>query len=276
LKITKPFSFEEITGFKFGYHPFGKPSFFSHVYFIDGLLIDTGHIKVRKQVIEQLQSLPVKQIFITHHHEDHTGNLTALVDLFSCPAYASEKCAQIMKNPPAISPAQKMTWGDRPAFHKLVPTKEFIETPNYRFQMIPIPGHAEDMVALYEPEQRWLFSADLYVNHYISYFLPEESVAQQIKSINTILALDFDILLCGHNPKFEGGKELLRKKRDFLNQFYDRVASLYQRGYNAKEIFKKLKFKEKGFIKWLSRGKLSRINMVKAVIRDIKNSGQIT
>ena len=42
MKVTKRFSHNEIQGFIFGFHPFAKPTMLVNIYFIDGLLIDTG------------------------------------------------------------------------------------------------------------------------------------------------------------------------------------------------------------------------------------------
>ncbi len=242
---------------------------FSHVYFVDGLLIDTGQPRMRRHILEATGELPVEQLFITHHHEDHSGNISPLRNRFGCKAYASEACCQLMKAPPKLSFVQWVTWGSRPPVHDLIPAAGHIETRNCRFELIPIPGHAPDMVALYEPTRKWLFSADLYINSYISYFLKEESMLDQIESIRRALELDFDVLFCSHNPKLANGKQALRKKLDFFNAFFEQVASLQAQGYPAGAIFKKMQLKENGLVKVFSRGELSKMNMVRSVLRDL-------
>jgi len=267
--VTDTFQHQSVKAYKFGYSPFGKPKMHVHVYYIDGLLIDTGHSHASKEVLRQVGELAVNQIFITHHHEDHSGNLNRLQAHFDCPAYASEACCELMKKPPKISLAQHIFWGNRPPNHQLIPHKKTIHTDKYNFQIIPIPGHASDMVALYEADKKWLFSADLYVHYYINYFMENESVIQQIESIKRILELDFEVLFCAHNPKLTGGKALLEKKLIFFENFYAQVSELYEKGYTVTQIFKQLNFKENYYIKFLSHGNLSKINMVKSVIRDI-------
>ncbi|MEL6658355.1 MAG: MBL fold metallo-hydrolase [Bacteroidota bacterium] len=271
MKVSGRFTHEGIQGFSFGYHPFTRPKMIAHLYFVDGLLIDTGQRLMQKAILKEIGQLPVTQIFITHYHEDHSGNLDALQEQFACPIFASPKCIELMKAPPPISFAQRMVWGDRPAFTSIRPSVEVLKTPQYQFQLIPVPGHAPDMVVLYEPERKWLFSADLYVHHYIGYMLPEESIWEQIHSIRRVLELDFDILLCGHNPQLKNGKALLEKKLRFLEDFYRRVAELHQRNHWPQDIFKLLHLKENRAIKWLSGGQLSKINMVKSVVRDCTN-----
>jgi len=271
MKITKSFQHDKVQGFKFGSWPFGRPKMYAHCYFMDGMLIDTGHSNMRKEVVATLSVLPVDQIFITHHHEDHSGNIEVLRKHFNCPTFASSLCSDLMKRPPSISFGQWLTWGNRPADFDLKPQDQFIETPNHYFEIIPIPGHAIDMVCLYEANKGWLFSADLFVSEYIRYFMKSESVAGQIQSIKRVLELDFEIMFCGHNPQFENCKPKLKRKLDFFENFYGRVAELYHLGHSVNSIFKEMKLRRSWLIRILSLGNLSTVNMVKAVIRDEQN-----
>lgn len=268
MKVTKQFNHQDIRGFKNGQSLYGKPNLFSHFYLIDGLLIDTGHRRMQKDILRQVKEQAVEQIFISHYHEDHTGNLNEIQNHFACPAYASAACVELMKDPPAISFAQKMSWGDRPSSTKIQVKEGQIKTAKYTFDLIPIPGHAPDMFALHEPNQAWLFSADLWVYDYIKYFLKNESMMQQIESLKRVLPLDFDVLLCGHNPIFKAVKKRIQNKIDFLETFYGRVADLHRKGMPEKEIMKAMHLKEKYFMQIISGGDLSTINMLRAVIRD--------
>lgn len=274
MGLKQTITHEAVTGFKFGKPIRGLPKFYAHVYYVDGLLIDTGHIKVGDAVRSTLQDWNVQQMYLTHHHEDHTGNIEALQQQFTCPVYASALCSTMMKQPPRISFAQKLTWGDRPAYLDIIPKEGTIETDRFQFQIIPIPGHAPDMVALYEPNQKWLFSADLYINSFIGYFLREESIVDQIDSIQRILELDFGPLFCGHNPQLTGGREKLAKKLTYLTDFYTRISEWAAAGHSEKQIFKKMELKEFRSIKFLSGGDLSKMNMVRSAVRDYRQQTQ--
>ena len=275
MTINNQFEWDGVLGFKFGQSLFGSPKMYSHVYYVDGLLIDTGHRRMHKIIFDRVKNLAVKQILITHHHEDHTGNLNTFEKYFSCPAHASKQCCEIMKNPPFISFAQRITWGDRPDNHHLRPISGILKTQNHEFEIIPIPGHASDQIALYERKKKWLFSADLFVNSYIKMFLHSESMIQQIESIRYILELDFDILFCGHNPKQRGGKALLKKKLDFFEDLYNNVKTQYQHTTDPKKIFKNLNLKESWEVRLLSHGYLSKLNMVRSAIRDIEREKDV-
>ena len=126
------------------------------------------------------------------------------------------------------------------------------------------------MVVLHEPSQGWLFSSDLYLNAYISYFLFSERMLQQIQSLEKVLKLDFDTLFCGHNPQLKNGKAALAKKLNFLTAFYEQVQHWHEKGYDPQAIFKAMKLKENYTIQLMSHGWLSKINMVKSVLRDLE------
>ncbi len=268
MKLSSSYHHQGVQIFKFGSWPFGQPKLYSHLFFLDGLLIDTGHSNMRKEVVQAVGSLGVEQIFITHHHEDHTGNLAILQPHFACPALASAKCVELMKDPPPISFAQWLTWGARPPFLGLAETMDRLSTPRFNFEIHPIPGHAEDMLCLYEPNQGWLFSADLWVSDRIRYFMRAESVQEQIKSLQRVLTLDFDVLFCSHNPQLHGGKQRLANKLQFFQDFYGKVAREYQSGVPSHQIMKTLGLRENWNIRLTSGGELSTLNMIKAVIRD--------
>lgn len=268
MKIANPFTFYEVKAITCGYSPYGKPFLRVNVYFVDGLLIDAGQSKMRKAVVSFVKTLPVEKVCITHHHEDHTGNLVQIKKEFNVPIYGSAKCKVLMKKPPPISWPQKVYWGSRPAFDIIAFKGKELTTKNYTFKIIDVPGHAVDMIVLHEASKGWLFSADLYVNSTIKYMLANESIAQQIKSIKKILQLDFDTLFCAHNFQPKGGKQKLKDKLQFLEGFYNQVAHLYKQGNPPKSILKKMKLKEFNMLKILSEGNLSQLNMVNAVIKD--------
>lgn len=270
---TGTFQFEEIQAFRFGYHPFGNPKLFVYLYYVDGLLIDTGQRRMQSSILSATQDLPIEQVFITHHHEDHTGNIDEICAEHGCEALSSSLTQEIMQKPPSLSCIQKIMYASRGAnFNIKAINSDWLKTPNYTFQLIAVPGHAADMVALYEPNKKWLFSADLFINTHIGFMLQNESIQQQINSIKRVLTLDFDVLLCAHNPQLKDGKEKLKDKLQFLEQFMEQVSSWNQKGYTAKAIFKAMKLKENHFVKILSGGNLSKLNMVKSALRDLSSA----
>ncbi len=237
-------------------------------YFVDGLLIDTGPGILQAEVLADLSRLPIEQIFLTHHHEDHTGNLAALTATQpEIPIYAHPKCAEIIQNPPAVSLVERLTWGIHTAVQGIQPVGDTLSTFKYQFTPIYTPGHAIDHLVLHEPNEGWLFSGDMYVHPYIAYFVANECMATQIASLKKMIALDFDRMLCSHSTEQRNGKALLQQKLQFFQTFSGRVLHWHQQGYPAKDIMRKMKLKERWMVRLLSGGWLSALNMVQSVVR---------
>lgn len=271
MSLINTLNYEEVLGLQFQSGIKGVATMEVYVYYIDGLLIDTGQPKARRSVLYETAKLNIEQVLITHHHEDHSGNIPFIKRQHNCPIYASAHCVELMKAPPGISPIQRLTWGDRPGNSDLIPLdKNEIQTQNHTFTVIPVPGHAADMIALYEPERKWLFSADLFLNSYISYFIYNESITAQIDSLRRVLALDIKAMFCAHNPKLETPRESLQKKLDYLEGAFEEVRELYEKGLDERGIIKSLGWKEIWPVRLTSLGQLSRKNMVQAILRDLK------
>jgi len=268
LKNLRELMNKDVQRFRFDVLGWGRPEKMGvYAFFVDGILIDTGHSRAQKQA-QELIKLPVEQIFITHHHEDHAGNLRAIQEYLKCPSYAHPLCAEIMKSPPEVCFIERKTWGSNNAVDNIIPIEDEIKTANHNFQIIHTPGHSDDHVCLYEPNEGWLFSGDLYVHHYIRYFMGSESVTEQMESIKKVLKLDFDRIFCSHNPKETEGKANFQRKLQFLEDFYGNVVQLHEQGLSPSRIMKQLKLKESWFVRLTSSGWLSGVNMVKSVIRD--------
>lgn len=81
-------------------------------------------------------------ILITHHHADHCGGVSDLIDY----------------NPNVIiyGPADNRI----PSFSQLITNNSPIEICNFKFDIIQIPGHTSSHIAFYEKHQEWLFCGD--------------------------------------------------------------------------------------------------------------------
>jgi len=242
-----------------------------YVFWVDGLLIDTGPSNAQHQAAALFQQLKIDQIALTHHHEDHCGNLKYLLNQAKRPVFAHPRCAQIIKNPPKLNFLERRVWGDLEATDTVLPVDGVIETNRYCFESIETPGHSDDHLCFYEANEGWLFTGDLYVHHYIRYFIATESVAQQIQSLKALLALDFDYFYCSHSHLGALEKKLLQQKLQFFERFYGSVVGLHQKGYSEWLIMKQLNMKERWPMRILSRGALSASNMVRSVLRDEQN-----
>ena len=266
MTIIERFSYEEITCWKLGTSWWGKPGIYVHSFLIDGILIDTGHPYIEKAFLEKLDSERITKIILTHHHEDHSGNVEAIKRRYKIKAYSSTMCSELMLDPPPLEPARRFTWGqNQPADLISLDTSQKVETDSYSFEIINTPGHAIDQISLFERNKGWLFSGDLFIHDYVKSFMRDENIYQQIVSVKKLLQLDFDALICNHQPVFGNGKMRLQNKLQFLEDFVGKVAEQFSKTPSISQTMKALKLKENHFLRAFSFGQLSMRNMVLSV-----------
>src|SRR5690625_6673206 len=84
------FNYEEIKIIRFPLMPFYK-DFVFYIYFIDGLLIDTGP-RLRKSLLApEFKQLAIKKVALTHHHDDHRGMAGWITRNLGVDIYSHEK-----------------------------------------------------------------------------------------------------------------------------------------------------------------------------------------
>lgn len=237
-----------------------------YFYYVDGLLIDTGPSGSRRFSLPFLRSRSIEQVALTHVHEDHSGMASWIDRKYRVPIYLHEGKIPEAKKAAEVSFLRKFFSGKRLAFNAQPYPSVIATTAGYRFYPLYTPGHTPDHVCLYEPDRGWLFSGDLYVTPYPKDFLQDEDVDEWIDSLNLLLRLDIRTLFCGHSGVVEKGKEMLLRKRDYLEEMRDKVRQLARRGYEPKEIVRML-FPEKSRLERLSFGMFSRLNFVLSCLK---------
>ena len=148
---------------------FGRPFWWTTVYWVDGLLIDTGPRFAATQLCQALSKLPVDKIVITHAHESQIGGLQGVSRQYpQAVVYAARRAIPLLKTPPLLPFYRRLLWGNPQPWHGPVTVSDEVEdrikTDAYTFRVVETPGHSPDHIALFEPSQRWLFSGDTYLH----------------------------------------------------------------------------------------------------------------
>lgn len=265
------YEFDGVHYYRFSIYRMGSNVQTVYTFVMDDLLIDTAQKYNRENILKVAKENEISKILITHHHEDHTGNVAFLMDQLKVDAYAHPKTVKIIGKGYRMSPLAKLINGsvERAALKPLL-ENELIETEHHMLQPIHTPGHSEDHYCYYEKNKGWLFSGDLYVADKIKYFATYESLFTQIESLKKLVALDFDTLFCSHNPKVKNGKKHLQNKLRFFEDFAGDVTAYYEKGYNARQIFAMMGMKENYLNKFITLGNFSAENMVHSVVKDLK------
>lgn len=209
-------------------------------YYIDGLLIDSGPSRLHKEFISFFTSHQVSQVVFTHHHEDHTG-MGAWIQKHTAgiPIYIHNEGINYCQKKARLPLYRRLFWGERAAFTpQEIPS--VIKTPEYRFEVIHTPGHARDHIVLFNSENGWLFSGDLFLMTRPKSMFAFESVPTLINSIRNIMSLDFGMLFCAHAGIIKHGKRALGSKLNYLEEMQGRIKHLHELGLSDREIRKRL------------------------------------
>ena len=265
------YEFDGVHYYRFSIYRLGNNVQTVYTFVLDNLLIDTAQRYNRENILKVAKQHDINKIILTHHHEDHTGNVAFLMNELNIDAYAHPTAVKIMGKGYRMSPLAKLMNGSvEKAALNPIGTEDRIQTAHYTLEPIYTPGHCDDHYCYYERNKGWLFSGDLYVADKIKYFANYESLLTQIESIKKLVALDFDTLFCSHNPKTHGGKQRLQNKLQFFEDFAGTVTRYYEQGHNARQIFALMGMKENYLNKYITLGGFCAENMVHSVVKDLK------
>ena len=267
MRFCKTYDFDHgIKAVKLGWSLVGPPMMSVYCYLFDEIMVDTGQPHMEKEVLAMAGSHGVKQIFLTHHHEDHSGNAAAIHKVLGARVSGHALTRDKLTASYPILPYQKYIWGNpTPVGVNTLPDK--INTSLGRMVPVHTPGHSKDHTLYFLPDLGIVFSGDLYLGDKIKFFRSDEEVGIQIASLKKVAALDFDTLLCAHNPRLKNGRDHILLKLDFLENLYGDVAFLWEKGLSERQIFRQMKLKEDRFTKYFCWGNVSMINGLRSIIR---------
>ncbi|WP_128895561.1 MBL fold metallo-hydrolase [Longirhabdus pacifica] len=243
-----------------------RMTIYIYIYLIDDCLIDTGPSRSGKYIIPYLQQNRFDQVILTHHHEDHTGQAAWIQQNKNVPLYIHEKGKAICEESGNYPYYRKMYWGKREAF-QAQKLHDVLETKNHTFEVIHTPGHAEDHVVLFDKNNGFLFSGDLYILRRPTNIWGFENMNGIINSIKKVMPLDFESLYCYHAGAIPDGKKRLKQKLEYLEELKGKTVAYNQQGMTEKEIVKQLSLK-RNILSYWSFGAYSPLNLVRSLLEE--------
>lgn len=271
MKILLKKNYGPVHAYQFGYSPVGPPLMSVHLYVVDTVMIDTAQTHMRAEVMEALKRHgAIDRVLLTHYHEDHSGNAAAIRRTFSADVLGHPLTAEKMAGRLRILPYQHLIWG-KSGHVPVSPLPERIDTGRFCFVPVHTPGHSRDHTVYLETRNGWLFSGDLYLGNRIKYFRSDEKFSDQIHSLKTVLAMDFDALFCAHHPVAENGRSCIAAKLAFLEDFRGTVLEWRRKGLKPSEIIARMDRKQDRLVKWVTLGNACFANMVRSVLNDCRH-----
>jgi glyoxylase-like metal-dependent hydrolase (beta-lactamase superfamily II) len=229
-------------------------------YFARGALIDTGFPGVASAVAEFLDHQRPAGIVLTHHHEDHAGNLE-LVAGRGIPVAAAAQTLALARARDPYAFYRLFTWGP---MQRLASAISAFEPPG--LSLVHAPGHSRDHHVVWDAERETLFSGDLFLGVKVRVARPEEDPRCHVESLRAVAALRPKRLFDAHRGPVDAPIAALNAKADWMEHVIDRIERRLEAGWADRRIARDVLGRE-DMAYYFSAGDLSRVNFVRAVRR---------
>ena len=247
----------------------GRPLAWTTAYWVDGLLIDTGPRCAAPELLTVLSKLDVKQIVVTHSHEDNIGGLEDVHTRFpTAPVMASYHALPVLEEPTRLRLQfyRRLVWGVPKAIKQVRPLDDLdnqIRTPNHVFRVIETPGHSRDHIVLFEPTQRWLFSGDAFIGGSERTWPRESDLFGVLGSLQMLASLRPERLFPSSGEVRRNPRPEIAEKVTGLLRLAKEVARLDGSGMNTEEMVTCL-FRGESSLRLWTGGHFSAANLVEA------------
>ena len=262
LNVKEAYS---VTLFYMGRSPLGFLLYPVYAFLVGDTLIDTGTNRADKPFLSALTGRKITKIVNTHHHEDHIGNNADIQEMFQIPIYAHCSTLPYLENPRLnkLRLYQRVVW-DWPRASKGTAISSTIDAGNYHFEIINAPGHTDDHICLYEPDEKWLFTGDLFCGTTFIYLRQDENYLQILETLKKLSQLEIKIIFCNLKGAVENGKDALLKKIARMEKLRDNVLLLRDKGLSPQSIKLKVLGKEDAW-NLITGGHYSKQNTVDSI-----------
>ena len=228
-------------------------------YFTRGVLVDTGFPMVAPELAAWLDGARPAGVVLTHHHEDHAGNLE-LIARGGLPVAAADSTLRASRELGPLGLYRRLCWGTPPAFRSAV-----VRFDADGLRLVPMPGHSADHHAVWDAERETLFAGDLFLGVKVRVAQGAEILPELVRSLRAAIALAPKRLFCAHRGLVPDPLGALRAKAEWLESLMFEASRLAGDGVPVRAITRQLLGRE-GLTALISRGKLSKANLVRSAI----------
>ncbi len=247
-------------------------------YRVGTTLIDTGAASVLEAFLPALLADgPVRHLYVTHHHEDHSGGAARVRALTGAQITVSQFAAPLLRRGFRQYPYQLLYWG---RFARFEADEEVTlpplgsapwSTPDGDFTLLHAPGHSHDMTVVWDRARGALFAADLYLAARLKLMRRDEVWAALQASLERVLEQTvFERLYCAHRPVLAGGGAALAKKHAWMTASRARLEAELAAGTPPADLAERVFGPSNRAFERASLGNVSRGNMLASLLGDLR------
>lgn len=234
----------------------------------DGVLIDTGIPATSREFEGLLDSATIRGVMITHHHEDHAGNVE-LVARRGIPLWIAPGTLPLITTVERIRAYRRYTWTPMAPLRSTV-----VQFESETLIAIHTPGHCADHYAIWEPGTRTLFSGDLFLGVAVRIAHHDEDPWRMIESLERAAALEPVRMFDAHRGLVPDAAAALRAKAEWTRQLIATIVEQMSNGDSDAQILKSVMGGE-SLTGYASGGEYSRRNFIRNVRLRIDGAGRV-
>ena len=232
----------------------------------DGTLVDSAFPGARRDLVRALAGRPPRGAVITHHHEDHAGNVAWLAQR-GIPTWLAPATAVLLRDFGPIGFYRRFTWRSMAPLAEAPPPHD--PAP---LAMIPTPGHTHDHHVAWDAATRTLYAGDLFLGIKVRIAHHDEDPYALVDSLERAAALEPVRLFCAHRGLVEDAAAQLRAKAAWHRALLAEIARRIAAGHDDRRIVKELMGGESATGR-ASFGEYSRASLVATVRRRTADGG---
>lgn len=247
-------------------------------YRLGDVMVDAGPVHRGKALVAALGPGPIRQVLLTHSHEDHIGGVGALRRAFpEAGIGAHRETLRVLRDPKREQPEQiyrRLVWGwpDAVSGGTALADGDVVTAGPFRFRVVHTPGHSPDHLCFLEEDRGYLFTGDLYVGGRDIGIRSDADIWALIASLERIAALRPKVMLPGAARIPGDPVEALNRKIDYYRQLGERVLQFHARGWPEDRIARSLLGRWHR-IELLTQGHFTRLALVRSFLRGSPSHG---
>jgi glyoxylase-like metal-dependent hydrolase (beta-lactamase superfamily II) len=239
---------EDVTGIKTASPMGDRAIMWVYAYQLSDVVFDAGCGNAIEELRAYAKAHCVKRVYVSHDHEDHIGGCGAFVP--EAEVFAGPVTLESVHKPYPLPEFFQFVWGNlTPVPEAKVLDTSSIVVGDATFEVVDLSGHSREMFGFWDPERRWLFSADAVpLPSQKQMAMIDENIPKTIRRMREIQDMNVAVLFDGHRGPIVEPYDHIETRIRYLTDLGTQVRELAAEGKSIPEIKGVLKFPEPWYL----------------------------